>query len=120
MLLSPVFQCIYVIKHDPPEQEKEKGKTAFSSVAKKKGDFWCENSISVISGTRSQLVFVFTDGGGDSNTRGKKEIRNNWKQPRLVEGKWVDRDEHFSMQPQKRNGISPRDQTGEKGYEAVI
>lgn len=57
---------------------------------------------------------------GDSNTQGKKEIRNNWKQLRLVEGKWVDRDEHFSMQPQKRNGIAPRDQTGEKRYEAVI
>lgn len=83
------------------KKKKEKSKTAFSSVSKKKGDFWRENSISVISGTGSQFVFVFTDGRGDSNTQGKKVIRNNWKQLRLVEGKWVDRDEHFSMQPQK-------------------
>lgn len=65
VLLTPVFQCIYDIKHDTPEKGKEKSKKKqFSSIAKKKGDFWCENSFSVISGTGSQLVFVFTDGGG--------------------------------------------------------
>lgn len=60
LVLSPVFQCI----------------------AKKEGDFWCENSVSVISGTGSQLVFVFTDGGGVI-THGQKE--GNQKQLEATE-----------------------------------
>lgn len=67
-----------------------------------------------------QRFLLFCVNSVHSNIRGKKEIRNNWKQLRLVEGKWVDRDEHFSKQPQKKKWNNPRDQTGEKGYEAVI
>lgn len=50
---------------------------------------------------------------GKSETTGSNQ---GW-----LRGKWVYGEERFSMQSQKnKTGVSLRDQTGEKGYEAII
>lgn len=73
----------------------------------------------MLSGTRSPLVFVFTERNSQGKKRRKSETTGSnqgW-----LRGKWVYGEERFSMQSQRdKTGVSLRDQTGEKGYKAII